>query len=125
MDGDAVNAATAGPDALQGVVRHTDGSVACLSRRAQQQGESLVRAVCKMAVGLRCWRACKTAQSWASRMAHPRASRELGFLAGSRARRLEDAGIVASSLNEGGAMHGSDKRVLVRHYLGQGVVQRD
>ena len=69
----------------------------------------------------RCWRACKTAQSWASKMAHPRAGRELRFLAGARARRLEDSGTVASSLNEGGAMHGSDKRVLVRHYLRQGV----
>ncbi len=54
-------------------------------------------------------------------MAHLRAGTELGFLAGLRARRLEDSGIVVSSLNEGGAMHGSDKRVLVRHYLGQGV----
>ena len=54
-------------------------------------------------------------------MAHLRAGTELGFLAGLRARRLEDSGIVVSSLNEGGAMHGSDKRVLVRHYLGKRV----
>ena len=45
MDGEAANADAAGPDAWQGVVRHTGGSVACLSRRAQQQGESLVGAV--------------------------------------------------------------------------------
>ena len=53
MDGAAANEDTAGPDALLGVVRHTGGSVACLSRRARQQGESLVRAVGVMAAGHR------------------------------------------------------------------------
>ena len=53
MGGEAANADTAGPDARQGVVRHTGESVACLSRRGRQQGESLARALCEMAVGLR------------------------------------------------------------------------
>ena len=36
-------------------------------------------------------------------------------MAGLRARRLEDSGIVSSSLSGEGAMYGRDKSVLVRH----------
>ena len=53
MNREAANADPAGPDTLQGAVRYTGKSVACPFRRAQQQGESLVRAVGEMAVGLR------------------------------------------------------------------------
>ena len=53
-------------------------------------------------------------------MALLRAGRELGLMAGLRARRLEGSGIVTSSLNGEGAMYGRDKSVrdksvLVRH----------
>ena len=53
MDGEAANADTAGPDPLQGVVRHTDGAVAWLFVPAQQRGKSLVLTVYEMAVGHR------------------------------------------------------------------------
>ena len=52
MNGEAANADTAGPYTLHGAVRLTGKSVACPSRRAQQQGESLVRTVGEVAVGL-------------------------------------------------------------------------
>ena len=52
---------------------------------------------------LGCWRACKTAQSWASRMAHLRADADRGFWAGLGAARGEEQGILASSLNIGKA----------------------
>ena len=65
------------------------------------------------------------AQSWARKRAHLRAGADREFWAGLGAGRWEDQGTLASSLNEGGAMFDSDKRVLVRHYLEQGMAKSE
>ena len=58
-------------------------------------------------------------------MAHLRAGASRRSWAGLRAGRREDQGTLASSLDEEGAMSDSDKRVLARHYLEQGVAKAE